>query len=92
MVDISKKAVKKAHKREKHLLAKQTVPDIQLATKSAPITATSPPVSSNTATSATTIANGTVKTVAELNAKLKRMEQQWAQTSASPLPEGIQMR
>ena len=90
MADISKKATKKAHKCEKLLLSKQTAqPDIQLATKSGPIAATSPPVVSNTATSATTIANSTVKTVAELDAKLKQMEQKWAQTSTSPLPEGI---
>ena len=91
MANISKKAAKKAHKREKHLLAKQTAqPEIQIATKLAPIAATSPPVMSNTATSATTIATGTVKTVAELDAKLNRMEQQWAKTSTSPLPGGIQ--
>ena len=91
MVDISKKAMKKACKPEKLLLSKQTAqPDIQLATKSGPITAMSPPVVSNTATSATTIVNSTVETVAELNAKLKCMEQKWAQTSTSPLPEGIQ--
>jgi hypothetical protein len=87
MSDISKKATKKARKREKHLLPKQTVPDIQLATKSAPIAAMSPPVSSNTATSA--LATSTVKMVAELDAKLLCMEQRWAQTSTSPLPEGI---
>ena len=34
----------------------------------------SPPVVSNTATLATTIANGTVETVVELDVKLKRME------------------
>jgi len=90
MDDIWRKAVKKACKREKHLLAKQTAqPDIQLATKSASIAAMSPPVSSNTATSATALATGTVKTVAELDAKLLCMEQKWAQTSTSPLPEGI---
>jgi hypothetical protein len=90
MADISKKAAKKARKREKLLLSKQTAqPDIQLTTKSCPIAATSPPVVSNTATSATTIANGTVETVAELDAKLKQMEQKWAETSTSPLPEGI---
>jgi len=91
MANISKKAAKKAHKREKHLLAKQTAqPEIQIATKSAPITATSPPVSSNTATSTTTtIATGTVKTVAELDAKFNCTEQQWAQTSTSPFPEGL---
>jgi hypothetical protein len=82
MADISKKAVKKALKREKHLLAKQTAqPDIQLAAKSGPIAATS---------ATTTIVNGTVTTVAELNVKLNRMEQQWVQTTTSPLPEGIQ--
>jgi hypothetical protein len=91
MADISKKAAKKARKREKLILSKQTAqPDIQLATKSGPIAATSPPVSSNTATSApTTLATGTVKTVAELDAKLLCMKQRWAQTSTSPLPEGI---
>jgi hypothetical protein len=47
------------------------------------------PVSSNKATSATTIMTSTVKTVAELDTKLC-MEQRWAQTSTSPLPEGIQ--
>jgi hypothetical protein len=91
MDNIWRKAAKKARKREKHLLAKQTVQlDIQLATKSASIAATSPPVSSNTATSApAALATGTVKTVAELDAKLLCMEQRWAQTSTSPLPEGI---
>jgi hypothetical protein len=49
----------------------------------------SPPVVPNIATSATTIATGTVKTVAELDADLNCMEQQWAQTSTRPLPEGI---
>ena len=79
---------KKARKHEKHLLAKQTShPDIQPATKLGPIAATSPPVSSNTATS--TLATSTVKMVAELDAKLLCMEQRWAQTSTSPLPEGI---
>jgi hypothetical protein len=82
--------LKKAHKHEKHLLAKQTAqPKIQIATKSAPIAATSPPVMSNTATSATTIATGIVETVSELNAKLNCMEKQWAQTSTRPLPKGI---
>jgi hypothetical protein len=90
MVDISKKATKKACKSEKLLLSKQTAqPNIQLATKSGPIAATLLPVVSNTATSATTIENGTVETVAELDVKLKCMEQKWAQTSTSPLPEGI---
>ena len=84
MADISKKAVKKARKREKLLLSKQTAqPDIQPATKSAPIAAMSPPVLSNTATSAP-LATGTV---AELDAKLLCMEQRWVQTSTSPLPE-----
>ena len=83
-----KKALKKACKHKKHLLAKQTVhPNIQPATKLGPITAMSPPVLSNTATSA--LATSTVKTVAELDAKLLCMEQRWAQTSTSPLPEGI---
>jgi hypothetical protein len=61
--------VKKAHKREKHPLANQAAqPDIQPAKKLAPITAISPPVSSNTATSATTtLMTGTAKMVAELD-------------------------
>ena len=67
-----KKTLKKACKCEKHLLAKQTAhPDIQLAMKSGPITDTSLPVVSNTATSATAVANSTIKKVAELNVKLK---------------------
>jgi hypothetical protein len=48
------------------------------------------PVLSNIATFATTIMTSTVKTVAELHMKLLCMEQRWAQTSTSPLPEGIQ--
>jgi len=84
--------VKKARKHEKHLLAEQTAQlDIQLATKSASITAMSLPVLSNTATSApTALVTSTVKMVAEFDAKLLCMEQRWAQTSTNPLPEGIQ--
>jgi hypothetical protein len=91
MDDIWRKAAKKARKREKHLLAKQRAQsDIQLATKSTSIAATSPPVSSNTATSVpTALPTGTVKIVAELDAKLLCMEQRWAQTSTSPLPDSI---
>ena len=88
-----KKAAKKARKREKHLLANQAAqPNIQPATKSAPIAAMSPPVLLNTATATTTttITTGAVKTVAELDVKFNRTEQQWAQTSTSPFPEGLQ--
>jgi len=74
MGDILKTAVKKACKHGKHQLAKQTLPNIQLATKLAPVAAMSLPVLSNIATSATTIMTGTMKTVAELDAK-KSMEQ-----------------
>jgi len=79
MANISKKAAKKAHKCEKHLLAKQHTTRDSNSYKIGP----------HRSHISYYIATGTVQTVAELDAKLNRMEQQWAKTSTSPLPGGI---
>jgi len=91
MADISKKAAKKARKREKHLLAKQATTIPQPNSESTARTTTAPSSTATLAFTPTPATNAALAnwTVEEIDAKLLSMEEQWSQTKSGPFPVAI---